>query len=79
MTIGLAFIGILVVVAMVFISVGILKESEGMVFGGVFILFAAGAFIGIRSDVIEKETRRMACIEQGKEVIEVLGTKVCRL
>jgi hypothetical protein len=79
MTLGLFFIALLTVVSIAVFVKGFKEEEGEKIFGGIMMLIFVGLIIVGRDDSIDKNKRVELCITQGKEVIEVLGTKVCKL
>lgn len=80
MTLGIFFIGLLALIGIaVFVKGYILENGGEQMFLGVVVILIAGAITVARSGDIEDDKLKALCITQGKEVVEVLGTKVCRL
>lgn len=79
MSLGIVIIVILLIISIMLFFMGIKEKSGEWVLGSLITLLIAAAGVGIRSDVINDQESRLECIKSGKEVKEVLGTKVCVL
>lgn len=79
MTIGLVFICILIAISLFISIVGLGERCGDYIIGGIVMLLFSGVCLGVRADKIEKEELKLACIKEGKEVVKILDSTVCKL
>jgi hypothetical protein len=79
MTIGIVIISALILSALICLFIGAKEKSGDYFAGAVAVLLLAGVGAGFRQQVIEDHEKQLACINNGKEPIEILDIKVCKL
>lgn len=86
MTLGLVIISVLTLVGLISMGYAMCNREDDYMGSGVILLVIALISCGVRyiaisdekNDVIQQQKYEL-CVKEGKEVTEVLGTKVCKL
>lgn len=79
MTLGVAFIILIMLISVVVTLEGIMTNKEEVFAGGVILLIFTGIIVFGRYNVILQEELKKECISQGKQVIEIEDKSYCKL
>lgn len=79
MTLGVAFIILVMLISVVAIFIGFMRDKYDVSVGGIVLLIFTGVVIMERYSLVLQEELKKECISQGKQVIEIEDRSYCKL